>query len=190
MRQEARSAMANNWGVGIGITVVFWLISGVSGLAGYGIPAIFITFPLTFGLAITFLQFVRDGKPLDVGSIFAGFKSPFYWKGVGVYLLIYIYTLLWSLLLVVPGVIKFLSYSLAPYILADEPELTAEQAICKSMIMMEGHKTQLFLIHLELFCFTLLSSCLLFIPMLWVVPWYQAIFAKFYEEVKGEQSVA
>lgn len=190
MRQEARSEMANNWGVGVGITVIFWLISGVAGLAGCGIPAIFVTFPLTLGLAITFLQFVRDGNPLDVGSIFVGFKSPLYWKGVVVYLLTTIYTLLWSLLLVVPGVIKFLSYSLAPYILADEPELTAEQAICKSMIMMEGHKTQLFLIHLELLCFTILSCCLFFIPMLWVVPWYQAILAKFYEEVKSEQCVA
>ena len=187
IRQEARAAMANNWGAGVVVTIVYSLITSVVSALGYGILAIFVTFPLALGLVMTYLGLVRDGKALEVSSIFSGFKSPLYWKSVGVYLLSTIYTVLWTLLLIVPGIIKGLAYGLAPYIMLDDPELTAEQAICKSMKMMDGHKMQLFVMILGMIVLSMLSGILLFIPLLWLVPYYQTIFAKFYEEVKAEQ---
>lgn len=88
------------------------------------------------------------------------------------YLLIMIFTFLWTLLLIVPGIIKSLSYSLAPYILADNPELTANEAINRSMQMMQGHKMDLFLIVLGYAGFALLSILALGIPLLWLYPYY------------------
>ena len=57
-----------------------------------------------------------------------------------------IYTFLWSLLLIIPGVIKGLSYSMTPFILTDKPELSANEAIELSMKMMDGHKMDLFVL--------------------------------------------
>ena len=96
-----------------------------------------------------------------------------------------IYTFLWALLLVVPGIIKSLSYALAPYILADNPELKADEAINRSMEMMKGHKMDLFLIILGYVGLALLSLIALGIPLLWLYPYYQVVLAKFYEEVKA-----
>lgn len=60
-----------------------------------------------------------------------------------------VYTLLWSVLLIVPGIIKFISYSMAYYILLDASEYTASEAIKKSQVLMKGHKLDLFLLSLS-----------------------------------------
>ena len=191
IRQEALSTMKGNWGVGITILFVTGVINYFCSLLFYGIPSIFIGYPLTLGLAIAYLLLVRGEQKLEVGTIFAGFKSHFYWKSIGTTLLVGIYTFLWTLLLFIPGIIKSLSYSLTLYILADEPELSVNQAIEKSMKMMEGHKMQLFLMILGYMGYAILSIIALGIPLLWLVPYYNAVLAKFYEEVKSNyQAVA
>ena len=97
-----------------------------------------------------------------------------------------IYTFLWTLLLIIPGVIKGLSYSMTPFILTDKPELSANEAIELSMKMMDGHKMDLFVL-LLIFCgLTLLSVVTLFIGLLWVTPYMYMRLAAFYEDVKAE----
>ena len=151
----------------------------------YAAAMIFFGYPLLYGINyFAFLRFSRTGE-LKVESIFGLFNSTHYLKTVCVALLTAIYTFLWTLLLIVPGIIKGLSYFLAPYILVDNPELNAEQAICRSMEMMKGHKMDLFLITLGYVGLGILSMFLLFIPMLWLMPYYQTVYAKFYEEIKA-----
>ncbi|MBQ2958658.1 MAG: DUF975 family protein [Alistipes sp.] len=87
----------------------------------------------------------------------------------------------------IPGIIKGLSYSMAPYILLDNPEITAEEAICRSMEMMRGHKMDLFLMGLGYAGLAILSGFLLCIPLLWLVPYYVTVLTKFYEDLKAEQ---
>ena len=183
IRQEALSLMKGNWGTAIVIVLISSIISGFSSMLYY-IPTIFVAFPLSIGVAITFMHFVRGTQKLSIESAFSVFTAEKYWKSVGLALLMYVYTLLWTLLFIVPGVIKSLSYTLAPYIWADNPELTADQAIEQSIKMMDGHKMNLFLIGLGMFGLFLLSGILLFIPALWIAPYYQAVIAKYYEEVK------
>jgi uncharacterized membrane protein len=148
--------------------------------------SIFFIGPVAIGMMTMFSPFVRGEEPLQAGGLFYTLKAPYYKKSVGVYLLMYIFTFLWTLLLIVPGIIKSLSYMLAPYILAENPEMTANQAIEKSMKMMKGHKMDLFLIYLGYLGFSLLSIVGLCIPLLWIMPYYFTVFAKFYEEVKSE----
>lgn len=198
IRIDARAALSGNWGKGIIVTIVYWLLSIVASLpqvlfpegsvAGgiiYLLAYIFFAFPVAFGLNMTYLRFSR-GETLDADHIFGAFNATFYKKSIAVNLLSAIYIFLWSLLLVVPGIIKSLSYFLAPYILIDNPSLTGEQAICQSMKMMDGHKMDLFLILLGYAGLSILSALLLFIPMLWIVPYYMTVFAKFYENVKAD----
>ena len=209
IRQESLAAMRGNWGSAVVVAIVYLMIifagSFVAALLGkvVGAPvdsgvqellnllvSIFVAYPMSFSLAKLFLGFVRGEQQLYVGGVFSAFKAPCYGKSVGLYLLISIYTFLWALLLIVPGIIKSLAYSLAPYVLADNPELTADQAISRSMAMMKGHKMDLFLMVLGYVGFGLLSLLALGIPLLWLHPYYQTIMAKFYEEVKSEQTAA
>ena len=212
IRQESLAFMKGNWGPAVGVTIVFLLLvyacsfvattiglslgqsiddeNGLSVQALSMLASILVVFPLTFSAVKLFLNFVRGEQALKAKELFNAFKKPCYGKSMGLYLLITIFTTLWTLLLIVPGIIKSLSYSLAPYILADNPELTANEAINQSMKMMNGHKMQLFLILLGYLGFALLSILALGIPLLWLYPYYQVVLAKFYEEVKSEAVVA
>ena len=212
IRQESLAVLKGNWGSGVGATLLYAVICYAAIFAGIAIatiigvvsgtqePAmlnlitqlatlavsIFVIYPVAFGLMTMFLPFVRSEHKLSATGFGYAFKAPYYKKAVGVYFLTYIFTLLWMLLLIVPGIIKALSYALAPYILADNPQLSANQAIEQSMKMMKGHKMKLFFIYLGYLGFALLSIVGLGIPLLWVMPYYLTVFAKFYEEVKSE----
>ena len=210
IRQESLALLKGNWGAGVGATVLYCIACFVAifvtmiiaSIVAYGavspetkslitqlassLVSIFFIGPVGIGIMTMFSPFVRGEKPLQAGGLFYTLKAPYYKKSVGVYLLIYIFTFLWTLLLIVPGIIKALSYSLAPYILAENPEMTANQAIEQSMKMMKGHKMKLFLIYLGYLGFSLLSIVGLCIPLLWIMPYYFTVFAKFYEEVKSE----
>ena len=195
LRNEAKAFMAGNWKSAVIITLVNVLIITAFELLNIGdstitkilyfVSLIAVLLPLNYGYLMTFLRFSR-GENLAVENLFTMFKGDYYKKSVVLGLLVGIYTLLWTLLLIVPGLIKSLSYALAPYIMIDNPELSAEEAICKSMKMMEGHKMDLFLIQLGYVGLGLLSMLLLGIPLLWLMPYYQVVYAKFYEEIKNE----
>ena len=183
IRKETKALMSGNWSTMVLIALVFGIISFFT--ANSFPLVLFIYCPLALGCAMTMLHFVRRTKSVSVEDLFSAFNSTYYWKSLGLGVLMWVYTFLWSLLLIVPGIIKSCAYFLAPYILADNPELTAEEAICRSMHLMKGHKMQLFLMSLGYLVLTLLSSLLLFIPLLWLMPYYNAVYAKFYEEVKN-----
>ena len=182
IRKDVQTLMQGNWSNLVLISLVFCVIAFFT--ANSFPLALFVYCPLALGLVITMMHFVRRTKRVAVEDLFSAFNAKFYWKSMGLGILVWIYTFLWSLLFLVPGVIKGCSYFLAPYILVDNPEITAEEAICRSMRLMEGHKMQLFLMSLGYFFLVVLSSLLLFIPMIWLVPYYTVVYVKFYEEVK------
>lgn len=185
IRQESLAIMKGNWGMAILIGII---VSAIASFGGF--ITIFVGFPIYLGVCIAFLNLVRGNDTLKVEPLISTFNEKYYLKSISVWLLVNIYTFLWSLLLIVPGIIKCLSYSLAPYIIADNPDMSADEAINLSMKMMDGHKCQLFLIILGYIGFALLSSILLFIPLLWLIPYYYAVQTKFYEEVKNEYNAA
>ena len=207
IRQDSLSIMKGNWTSGVVVVLLLCVAvtlcsipTSLLGLSGSEtsssiseilnlLVAIFIFYPLAMSMVIMFLSFVKSGEKLSAKGLTLGFKSPLYSKSIVLYLLIAIYTFLWSLLLIVPGIIKSLSYALAPYILAENPELKANEAIEKSMAMMNGHKMQLFLMWLGYVGFALLSIFAFCIPLLWLYPYYQVVMVKFYEEVKSETTV-
>jgi uncharacterized membrane protein len=92
---------------------------------------------------------------------------------------------------VVPGVYKALTYSLAPYIVAENPEIYGKEALKKSAEMMKGHIGQLLVIWL-IFCAAIyVAMWFWFIPVILVIiPFYFIVMAKFYDEVKGAYEAA
>ena len=102
--------------------------------------------PLGFGYTVLFF-FVIRGIKLDFARLFDGFKD--YGRILGTMLLTTVYTFLWTLLLVIPGIMKSYSYAMTLFILKDYPELQYDAAIEKSMAMMSGRKMKMFLLDLS-----------------------------------------
>jgi len=106
----------------------------------------FVIIPLAVGLTWLHLD-IYDQKAVKAKDVFKGF-SP-YWKVMGAYLLVGLYTVLWSLLLIVTGIIKAFAYSQTLRVLKDNPELSISEAITKSRRLMDGNKWRYFLFQLS-----------------------------------------
>lgn len=194
IRQSARLAMQGKWGVSALLMllscIIFCVCSALqtepSALTSilYIVVAVLILMPLQFGIQMMYLWVARDDMRPSVEAMFGGFTSKYYRHAVLTLLLMNIYIFLWTLLLIIPGIIKSLSYAMTPYIIAENPEIGTEEAICRSMEMMRGKKAKLFLIILGEAGLVILSSVALFIPVLWIEPYYQTVYAKFYLSIK------
>jgi len=101
-----------------------------------------------------------------------------------------IFILLWTLLLIVPGIIAAISYSMTFYIIADDNSIAAKEAIDKSKKMMDGYKWKFFCIGLRFFGLALLCVLTLGIGFLWLFPYIQVTVAKFYDDIKANSLTA
>ena len=180
-RAAAYEAMRGNCGAALLVTLVSGLLTIV---CSSPIFLILLGYPISVGIANIYLELVREKKSPMVESIFGAFTKGLYGRSVCGLLLVGIYTFLWLLLLIIPGIIKSFSYALTPYILIDHPELSCNEAIERSMRMMRGHKLQLFLIYLGYWGCCFLSTFTLYIALLWIIPYYNAVLAQFYQAVK------
>lgn len=142
---------------------------------------------LSLAMCMIYLKVVRGGQ-VEIGDLFSGFHKlgRAWWMNF----LIGLFTALWSMLLVIPGIVKSYSYSMAYYVLADNPEMTARQAIKESMRIMEGHKMELFAIHLSFLGWMLLSLVTFGLSTFYVMPYMSATVANFYENIKGGYAAA
>lgn len=96
-----------------------------------------------------------------------------------------LYSLLWGLLFIIPGIIKSYSYAMTPFIMADHPELTANEAIARSEAMMDGHKGDLFILRLTFIGWDLLAVLTMNVGHLVLNPYKNAAEAAFYREIAG-----
>lgn len=232
-KEEALSALRGNWGKGILLVLLYYLLAGAvigpstytsiqmqdhllsmggsanfmqmaaafqdpefialqtkSSAANSGLTLfqVFILFPLALGMANAFRKLLveRDNN-LVINAFHTGFNPYFHkvWGKLAMYLLI----VLWSLLFLIPGIIKKYSYSMTPYILHEYPELSASEAIHRSRMMMRGHKFDLFWLQLSFIGWFILSILTAGIGFLWLAPYYQTAQAAFYEEVKSEYGI-
>lgn len=190
LRAVSRTTLSGNWMMAALATLVYLLIAGgVSSIPVAGkVLAIIVTYPLAYGFAILFLDLFREGKPIDIGKLFDGFKD--FGRVWGTLILVAIYTILWTCLLIIPGIVKSYSYALTPFILKDEPELKYNAAIEKSMRMMNGYKMKLFLLDLSFIGWMILSILTLGIGLLFLQPYMNTARAAFYEDLKAELSNA
>lgn len=197
LRAAARQSLNGNWGGAVVVTLFYLLVYA-------GVPAAFSIFeevyhislgffgnvlqvllvPIAFGYAVIYLTLVRTGKECKIQDLFEGFLD--YTRIWGTQILMGLYIMLWTLLFIIPGIIKSYSYSLTSYILKDEPELKFNAAIERSMDMMNGHKFDLFYLHLTFIGWGILSLLTLGIGFLWLNPYMMTAQAQFYEDVKAE----
>lgn len=144
-----------------------------------------LALPLGWGLTVSLLRNHRE-ESVDLENLFDGFRGGRYTRVFCALFLVNLFTFLWTLLLIIPGIMKAFSYALTPYILLDEPELTAKQAIARSCEIMEGRRWKLFCLYLSFIGWGILCVLTFGIGFLWLVPYMNASFAAFYEDARAE----
>ena len=144
-----------------------------------------LALPLSWGLTVSLLRNHRE-ESVDLGNLFEGFRRGRYIRVYCALFLVNALTILWTLLLIVPGIRKAFSYALTPYILLDEPELIAEQAIARSCEIMEGRRWKLFCLYFSFIGWGILSLLTFGIGFLWLAPYMNASIAAFYEDARAE----
>lgn len=128
------------------------------------------------------------GKDVVIENTFDGFKN--FVNAFLLFLINSIFVALWSLLLVIPGIIKQLSYSMSFFLLADDPTLTQDKAREKSIELMNGNKWRLFCLRFSFIGWYLLSILTFGILLFWVIPYEKCAEAEFYRDLIKEQDNA
>lgn len=136
---------------------------------------------LSMGMILVYLN-MTYGKPPVVEDALNGAR--FLGKAWWLNFLISFFTALWSMLFYIPGIIASLRYSLAFYVLAENPHMTARQALNESKRLMQGHKMELFVMNLSFIGWYILCMFTFFIPIFYVTPYHNTSIANFYQYVK------
>lgn len=155
-------------------------------LVGVVASGIFISAPLTFSSIIIYLNLTRGIKP-EAKDAFSGYRD--FWGAFKISFLTGLFTFLWSLLLIIPGIIKSFSYAMSYYILAENPGMGALEAITYSKEIMDGHKTDYFVLCLSFTGWIFLVALTFGIAAIWVVPYMNATFANFYNSIKPSDAI-
>lgn len=188
LKAMAKEQIKGNIGILFVITLIIAAVSAVASLVlsiipavGPFVAAIVITPAFSISVLRIYLNMAKGQKPA-AGDAFAGFND--FWSAFKVTFLVGLFTFLWSLLFYIPGIIKGLSYSQAMTIVAENPGMSAREAINRSKAMMHGHKMDLFVLGLSFIGWVLLGSITLGIAYIWIVPYMSATMINFYNDIK------
>lgn len=156
-----------------------WIITFASSLLMVGIT--FVMIDLARGVGDYEAPVSKSFTIANRGDYFIG--------TIGLSIVMFILTFLWSLLFVIPGIIKSFSYSQAIYIYRDYLDqghkISFLEAITKSREMMDGHKAEYFVLQLSFILWWL--SCIVILPFFWVEPYYQQTMANYYVHLADGQ---
>lgn len=202
-KNEALSALRGNWANALVATIIFVALAlffssndainsyyqriVINPFIGYSLSfvSLFVLLPLAVGYSNSMRVLLETGdNRLTNNSFSLGFGN---WLHVvwGM-ILSTIYIFLWTLLLIIPGLIKSYSYALTPYILVEHPEMSANEAIEESMRLMDGHKFDLFYLQLSFIGWAILSILSLGLGIFWLIPYQMTAQAAFYRDIKNE----
>jgi len=215
LKRRALNNLEGNWGLSVGVAFLAALLGGISLSSNFNVKideevlwrlpqfvvnllALYASVMSLLGLAqfiiggtinLGYTQYLldqHDRRELDFHVLF----SQFHRFGVGFlqFFLRNLYIALWSLLFVIPGIVKTYSYAMTPYILADHPEMTANEAITASRQLMDGHKGELFWLRLTFIGWSILCVFTLGIGNLFLNPYVNAAEAAFYRQLTGNNN--
>lgn len=183
IKEQAKANFYKQRGVCIAAFAIYVAISSVLSGATAGIAALVLLPPLTVGYSYFSLRIYRDETSDISESLTTGFKD--FGKTVVGMLWMYLFTLLWSLLFIIPGIIKAIAYSMTPYILADRENVSAKDALIVSMKMTDGHKAEIFVMMLSFIGWWILTALTFgILAIFFTGPYTATSFAGLYEELK------
>ena len=181
-RHAAWKKLSGNWTTAVVAYLIYSLLMGVLSSIGFG--ALILGGVLTIGMYIVMLKISRNGTA-GIENFFESFQ-----KGLGnnivAGVLVQLFTFLWSLLFIIPGIIKSYSYAMTYYILADNPDMAPTEAIKASQAMMKGNKWRLFCLDFSFIGWYLLCALTFGILALWIAPYNMMARTEFYESIKPQ----
>ena len=189
--KEAQESLKGKWGISIAacliagvITVMITILGGylINEDWGGNLLSLFVTPPIGVGLALFFLN-LHDGNKLEINTIFNPFKDVWL-NSVLAYFMMIVIILIGFILFIIPGVIATLMFSQVFYIISEDNKIDPYNALVKSKKMMEGNKWKLFKIMLRILLLAIVCILTLGIGFIWLAPYQNAVYAKFYNVVK------
>jgi len=185
---EARQVLSGRWKTAVGAAAIFIGISyPLQWLPPLGgLAAFIVSGPLSLGMARFFLGISRK-EQVSASQVLSGFQM--FWKSLGVYFFSMVFMLLWSLLLIIPGIMAAMSYSMAFFILADNETMGPLDAISASKALMAGHRWRLTCLLARFLGWGILSVFTVGIGFLWLFPYIGVSTALFYEDLKSRAAV-
>lgn len=186
IRAKAREALGggifqNAWMYALLVAFIGDAILTVAGTVVVG--AIILFGPITYGVHKYFVFLTRGGDEKSIATVFDGFTTDFAGT-VLLGILQSVFVFLWSLLFIIPGIVKHYGYAMAYYIKVDHPEYDWRQCLDESQKMMMGKKWRLFCLDFSFIGWIIVGVLCLGVGTLWVIPYMEAARARFYEEIK------
>ena len=187
LKAAAKSAIQGKIGILFVITLIIGLITfGASFILSMipfvgSIASLFVSAAFTLSIIKVYLTVANGGKP-SAGDSFSGFDDM--WSAFKVTFFVGLFTFLWSLLFVIPGIVKSYSYSMSMYVLAENKGKPALECIEESKKMTQGHKMELFVLGLSFIGWLFLVGLTFGIAGIWVYPYMQTTYANAYKALK------
>mgnify|MGYP000019849447 FL=1 len=193
--EEAYASLKGKWGLAIGGNLLFAIISMAVALVGWGtvgadwganLTSLIFAPPLTIGMTIFSLNISRDNNP-EIDNLFIPFKTSWV-NAILAYFMMGVLVAVGFILLIIPGIIVALMFSQVFFIMGEDKEIGAYDALVKSMNMMKGYKWKFFRIALRIIGLAILCIFTLGIGFIWLLPYQNVVYAKFYDDIKANPS--
>ena len=187
LKAQAKQQINGQIGILFVIALIIGAISGLASLVlnlipfGGAVSSVIITPAFALSTVRVYLNLTKGCTPAPADA-FSGFDD--FFSAFKVNFMVGLFTFLWSLLFVIPGIIKGISYSFSTYILAENKGKPALECINESKEMTHGHLMELFVLGWSFFGWFLLCCVTLGIAYIWVGPYIQATFANAYNSFK------
>lgn len=188
LKMAAKQQIKGKIGILFVITLVIAVISGIASFVLGLIPvvgslaaSIIVTPAFALSVVRIYLNVVKGNAP-ELNDAFTGFDD--FWAAFKVTFLVGLFTFLWSLLFVIPGIIKGISYSMSMYVLAENKGKPALECIAESKKMTEGHKMELFVLALSFIGWAFVGAITFGIAYIWITPYMQATMTNAYNYLK------
>lgn len=183
LKNNAKASLSNNWCTSIIVCIIAATLYTAPGLINEKLHVLFLILagPISFGVSLYFLKLSRNERA-KVTLLFQGFRQ--FGTTLTTYLLCTLFIFLWTLILIIPGIIAIISYSQVFFILADNPEIPATEVMKISKNMMQGYKWDYFVLQLSFLAWGICCILTLGIGFLWLIPYINMTNANFYLKVK------
>lgn len=167
------------------VGAIIGLCSGLSWLVIGAVALLLVTGPLAYALTTISAKLAKGGKEVIINDTFSGFTDGRFGQTFLLGLMESIFIVLWSLLFVIPGIIKAYAYSMAFFIYNDDNSKSWSQCLKESQELTKGHKWELFVLDLSFIGWFIVGSFVFGIGTLWVQVYRQQTLANFYYALKG-----
>ena len=183
LKKVGKANMKLQWGASLVALIIYSALVAVATVIPV-VGNIIVIGPLTFGLYYIY-HLASKGQKINYWDMFKGFETSF-GETFLAQVLVSIFTVLWTLLFIIPGIIKAYSYSMTIYLQMREPGLEAMDAIHKSQEYMKGYKMKMFLLDLSYIGWDILEILTCGVLMIYVEPWKMhskmALFNEIYDK--------